>query len=385
MFKFEKNFIDFIHENYLLFGFMCVTIMALFVRVCMFSFESQDYLVYLSKWFDYLKNNGGLLALKNYPGDYNAPYMTIMALLTYLPFKSIYMIKTISIIFDFGLAVASCMLVRHLVPKNKEMYGFIAYSIILFLPDVVINSAVWGQCDAGYTLFVILALLFLLREKYTKSFIFLGLAFSLKLQFIFILPLFIVVYVIKRKFSIFNFLIIPLVNIVLCVPAMIFGKPFKEILLVYLKQTCNYGGLTRNFLNLYALISGDARILLFYGIFLTIFVCAFMLIYLIYKKVEMTDKVILNLGLWFLVIVTFLLPSMHERYLFIGSVLSVIYYITYKENFTIMVAIIMTSIITYFSFLFGIYGGFTSIYALSYAIVVIYYTRDVFKMLNKNA
>ena len=305
-----------------------------------------------------------------------------MALLTYLPFKKIYLIKMVSIIFDFGLAISACMLVRYLVPKNKDMYGFITYAVVLFLPEVVINSAIWGQCDSGYTMFVILALLYLLKEKYTKSFIFLGLAFSLKLQFIFILPLFIVVYVMKKKFSILNFLIIPLVNLVLCIPAMIFGKSFKDILLVYFKQVYNFGGVSRNFLNLYALISEDARILVYYGIFLTIFVCLFMLIYLIYKRVNLTNKMILNLGLWFLVIVTFLLPSMHERYLFAGSVLSVIYYIVYKENFALMIGIILSAIVTYFGFLFGIYGGLTNIIVIGYAVVVAYYTKDVFRMLN---
>lgn len=382
MFKYEKKLIDFIHENYLLIGFICVTIMALFTRLCMIPFESHDYLDYLSRWFEYLKTHGGLLALKSYPGDYNAPYMTIMALLTYLPFKKIYLIKMISIIFDFGLAISACMLVRYIVSKNKDMYGFITYAIVLFLPEVVINSAIWGQCDSGYTMFVILALLYLLKEKYTKSFIFLGLAFSLKLQFIFILPLFIVVYVIKKKFSILNFLIIPLVNLVLCIPAMIFGKSFKDILLVYFKQVYNFGGVSRNFLNLYALISEDARILVYYGIFVTIFVCLFMLIYLIYKRVNLTNKMILNLGLWFLVIVTFLLPSMHERYLFAGSVLSVIYYITYKENFMLMISIILSAIVTYFRFLFGINAGIINIIIIGYAVVVAYYTKDVFRMIN---
>ena len=48
MLKFEKRLIDFIHENYLLIGFICATIMGLFTRLCMIPFESRDYLDYLS-------------------------------------------------------------------------------------------------------------------------------------------------------------------------------------------------------------------------------------------------------------------------------------------------------------------------------------------------
>ena len=36
---------------------------------------------------DILQSNGGLYALKSDIGDYNAPYLTILALLTYLPIK----------------------------------------------------------------------------------------------------------------------------------------------------------------------------------------------------------------------------------------------------------------------------------------------------------
>ena len=64
----------------------------------MLDFESGDYQLFLKDWFDYLKANGGIHALKSYVGDYNAPYVTLMALLTYLPIKSLYSIKIISII-----------------------------------------------------------------------------------------------------------------------------------------------------------------------------------------------------------------------------------------------------------------------------------------------
>ena len=91
--KFEKNLLEFINDKSLFLGFIFVTAFALIMRFCMFSYESHDYTMFLSGWFDYLKNNGKLLALATYQGNYNAPYMTIMALLTYLPFNSLHLIK----------------------------------------------------------------------------------------------------------------------------------------------------------------------------------------------------------------------------------------------------------------------------------------------------
>lgn len=386
MFKEEKKIIDLFSKNYLVFGYIFITIMALLVRFLAFHFESHDYVAFLAPWFDYLKNNGGILALANYPGNYNAPYMTIMALLTYIPVKSLYSIKFVSVIFDFGLALSSACLVKYLVNKNKNISFFITYAVILFLPEVLMNSGIWGQCDSGYTMFIVLALLYLLKEKYIISFVYLGIAFSLKLQFIFILPLFIVIYIVKKRYSILHFLIIPLVNFILCLPAIIIGKPIGELISIYFGQVNEYKQyMSLNFLNLYSLVDNNGKILYYVGIILTVIVCFLMLLYIIVKKVKFNDQKILNLGLWFVVMVTYLLPCMHERYLYMGGILAVIYYIVYKKNYLLTVSIIMCTILTYFHYLFGLYltTGYKAIFSVGYLIVIAYYTKDLLYMLNQ--
>lgn len=386
MFKEEKKIIDLFSKNYLVFGYIFITIMALLVRFLTFHFESHDYVAFLAPWFDYLKNNGGILALANYPGNYNAPYMTIMALLTYIPVKSLYSIKFVSLLFDFGLALSSACLVKYLVNKNKNISFFITYAVILFLPEVLMNSGIWGQCDSGYTMFIVLALLYLLKERYIISFIHLGIAFSLKLQFIFILPLFIVIYIVKKRYSILHFLIIPLVNFILCLPAIIIGKSIGELISIYFGQVNEYKQyMSLNFLNLYSLVDNNGKILYYVGIILTVIVCFLMLLYIIVKKVKFNDQKILNLGLWFVVMVTYLLPCMHERYLYMGGILAVIYYIVYKKNYLLTVSIIMCTILTYFHYLFGFYltTGYKAIFSVGYLIVIAYYTKDLLYMLNQ--
>ena len=200
IFDFEKKIIKFFKDNYITIGLLIITLLVLGIRCYELDFESRDFTRFLSPWFDYLKNNGGLKALSNYPGDYNAPYVTIIALLTYLPIKKLYLIKTVSVIFDFTLALSAAYLVGYIVPKNKKEYSLLTYSSILLLPTVFMNSALWSQCDAGYATFIILSLIYLLKEKYIKSFILLGVAFALKLQFMFVLPIFIVIYISKNKF-----------------------------------------------------------------------------------------------------------------------------------------------------------------------------------------
>jgi Gpi18-like mannosyltransferase len=273
-----------------------------------------------------------------------------------------------------------------LISKNKNISFFITYAVILFLPEVLMNSGIWGQCDSGYTMFIVLALLYLLKEKYIISFVYLGIAFSLKLQFIFILPLFIVIYVVKKRYSILHFLIIPLVNFILCLPAIIIGKPIGELISIYFGQVNEYKQyMSLNFLNLYSLVDNSGKILYYVGIILTVIVCFLMLLYIIVKKVKFNDQKILNLGLWFVVMVTYLLPCMHERYLYMGGILAVIYYIVYKKNYLLTISIIMCTILTYFHYLFGLYltTGYKAIFSVGYLIVIAYYTKDLLYMLNQ--
>lgn len=381
---FEKKIIKFFKDNYITIGLLIITLLVLGIRYYELDFESGDFTRFLSPWFDYLKNNGGLKALSNYPGDYNAPYVTIIALLTYLPIKKLYLIKTVSVIFDFTLALSAAYLVGYIVPKNKKEYSLLTYSSILLLPTVFMNSALWSQCDAGYATFIILSLLYLLKEKYIKSFILLGVAFALKLQFMFVLPIFIVIYISKNKFSILYFLIIPLVNFILCIPAMLFGKPIKDILTVYFNQTQTYkNDLSLNFPNIYTIIQGTPTVFYRVGFLLTIAACVLMLGFVIYKKVKWNNEKILNLALWFIVITTFLLPGMHERYMYVGEVLSIICYIAYKKNLSLTAFILTASTITYSSFLFNEYNMNMQYLTLAYLAVIILFTKNTLKLLSE--
>lgn len=385
MLRYEKKIVDFIKKHYKIIFTICIILLAIFVRITLFDFKSVDYVCFLTKWYKYLKIHGGLKALANYPGDYNAPYMTIMALLTYLPIKDIYAIKLVSVIFDFILALSSGLLVKEIVKKNKVTYFLITFCIVLFIPSVILNSSEWGQCDSIYSSFVILSLLFLMKKKYKTSFLMLGLAFSFKLQFIFILPLFVILYFCEEKFSILDFLIIPVTDIVMSIPAMIFGCPFSRIVKAYFAQPSTYQSQVLNFPNLYNMLKIESK---GFAIGLTLFICAFALFYCLYKKVKFNDKKIMLLGIWFIAILTFLLPSMHERYAYVGEILMALYFIIYREKPKMLLFMLIVPLITYSSFLYGTIDSWT-IPVLSFIYTIILfdftkYTFDELKINNKN-
>lgn len=379
----EKKIIKFIEDNRKILFLGIITLIALVLRYKLLNFQSGDYIYFLRDWFQHFRLNGGLKALANYPGDYNVPYMTLMSLISYIPVKDIYLIKLLSILFDFLLAFGGALLAKELVNGNKKMVPYFTYIAILFLPQIILNSSCWGQCDSIYSSFCIFALYFLLKEKYVKSFIFLGIAFSFKLQFIFLLPVFIILYFSKKKFSIFNFLIIPVVDFILCLPAIIAGKPIFECLMVYFNQTQTYPRLQLNFINIYQIINDNCYYVIKpVSIIFVLGLCAFVLFYVLEKRIKWNDEKIITFTLWFLVVLTFLLPSMHERYLFVGEILSIIYYISYRKNKMIVAIINVNALLTYFVYLFGFSSNIFPIIAIIYLFIILHFTENTFELLN---
>lgn len=354
---------DFLKKHCLVLLAILATILALFARYKLIRYESTDYVGFLEPWFAELKAGGSLKALANYPGDYNAPYMTILAILTYLPIRALYTIKLVSIGFEIVLALAVGWLIYTLKPSKK--LAIIGYVVTLFLPQVLANGALWGQCDAIYASFAILALGFLLRERWKLAFVMLGVACAFKLQFIFILPIFIVKYVLDRGkkttktresqgFSVWYFLIIPAVDLILCLPAIIVGKPIWECLTVYLQQTQTYNyAMSMNFVSFWNIFEAAPEFWYSVGVAITLMVCAGMLVFLVEKKVQLTKERTIELTLWFMIVMTFLLPGMHERYLMMGEILAVVYCLVYRKGWVVALMVNAYAWITYGNYLTG--------------------------------
>ena len=330
----------------LIIGLILVSIL---VKYFFFSYESGDYKRFLLKWYNILDEEG-LMSVVNGLGNYNPPYLTLLYLLTLLPGPAIIKIKLLSVVFDILMGFIGYLIVKEL---DKGKYNFLSWVVILFLPTVILNSSMWAQCDSIYTTFVLLSLYLLLKEKYSLSFLILGISFSFKLQFIFILPLYIILYFVNKKFLIFNFLLIPLGNILMCLPVIFMGMPLINCFTTYLEQTTDYSVyLTRNLANIYELLP-NIKVLGYILFIITGLMFLVLLIYFLKRKKEITKKEMVSIGLLSILIAVYFLPFMHERYMFMADVLSVIWYFINKKKIYIPIIINLSSLAGYSVYLFG--------------------------------
>lgn len=383
--KLERRLLNWIEKNINVFMVVVIILMALVTRYFLLSYESKDFHNFLQPWFYEMKEAGGVRSLANYPGNYNVPYMVIMALLTYLKVDPLISIKMVSIFFDFVLAFIIGKFVYEIRDdKNRSLLAILAFGITLFLPTVLLNGALWGQCDVIYTTFLVLAFYFLYKKKMLLSFISLGISFAFKLQFIFVLPVYIILYFRKKSFSIFYFLIIPLVNLILCLPAIIAGKPLLECMLVYFNQLSTYNKLNLNLPNLYSLITGDVYYLSKLGILFLIIIFAFILFYIIKKKVILNIENILLLTILSILLCTFFLPYMHERYLFAADIFSLLYALIYNRNYLVAILISFFSLASYVMFLFSSYLIPSYLLAFIFLFLILYLIKDFIKKNKSN-
>lgn len=382
--EFEIRMIDFMKRHFGVILLVIITIFALVLRYKMRDFQSNDFINCLSNWYEYLKTvglrntfaSGGI-------GDYNCPYVILLWVLTKIPVSSLFMIKLISVVFDFGLAIVSALVVRRIMSskkvdrKKRTFSTIVTYSIIILLPTIMLNSALWAQCDAIYAFFVVFSIYFLLGKRYTLSFILLGCAFAFKLQFIFVLPIYLLVYLKNKEFSVLNFLLIPTMLIVLSLPALLCGFPFIKIFEIYFLQIGEYKFLTMNMFNIYQVFDGtyEYMSLVGYSLCVAIFGVLFYYVMRFYKKVETFQMI--TLMLFSVLVCVCFLPSMHERYAYMAIVLAVIYFVVGNGSVLILVLMEGLSLLAYCAYLFEIPVSGYSLLGLIPVAMVLYLSKQI--------
>ncbi len=335
IFCWEKNLLGWIEKHFTGIAVALIVLLSLLIRYVNRGFVSTDALTFTLPWYDQIQNAGGLAALKSQVGDYNLLYQFLIALMTYLPFSSIAKYKALSILFDYALAYAvgkfAFLLVKPYITEKKSagasggiLYGIVAdertfvllvASAVCMMPSVIMNSSLWAQCDSIYTFFIVWALIALFKDQDILSMIMLGFAFSFKLQTIFVLPFFLIWYFYRRRFSVLNFLLIPVVMIVTSLPAVVYGRSVFDTFRIYFGQTDTYHFMAMNIPNIWLLMGGNYDYNKKPAVFVTIAVFIFLVWVLRWRKDLLdTPKSALSVMCFTWWTALMFLPGMHERY-----------------------------------------------------------------------
>lgn len=358
-----------------LFVTLCVAL-ALALRLSLFPHETYDYRNYLGHWYDHLRENG-FHGFKTGFSDYTPPYLYLLWLATHLPLPKLYAIKSITLVGDFALAFVVLLLVR--LKYDRRPIWLAAFAAVLFAPSIFFNSALWGQCDVIFTTFLLAALYCLLRDWAGRALLFFSIAFAFKLQAIFLLPLFFVLWA-KGKLPLKYFFLLPAVYLVLCLPALLAGRPLSELLTIYLGQANTFPRLTSSAPNLYQWLPDRAEVFGRPGLIFAVTLIGFLSYACLKSDARWGKHLTVRLALASTLLVPFTLPYMHERYFYAADCIAIVYGFYFPRRFYVPLAVITISLFSYFPFLFGDMTVIKLPYlALLLAVVLVIALVDLFK------
>ena len=355
--------------------FMAVTMLA---RIGMLDFVTADYVSFLAPWVDMFRE-GGFATLGENVGDYNLLYQYALLLIANIPLHDLYLIKLLTVIFDYALALAMMQAAGYFASEKAKTPVFL---IVTALPTVLINGACWGQCDTVYVCFIVLSLYLVKTKRPALSAAMLALAFAFKLQTIFFFPI-VLLGLIHGEYKPKHALVFVAAYLVTMIPALLAGRPFMDALSVYANQSMGqyYDRLTYNAPNLYTFfpmlgfsnsqeytwmryiegVDKDAlnpylteflmptlqNAALYACVLLTLLVVFY---WLTHAK-EVTPDMTLDLALFFAIFLPFVMPKIHERYFFLADMLSILYAARYRDRRFVPLLVVGASLMSYLPYL----------------------------------
>ena len=332
------------------------SLLALAVRFVLRGFVSGDAVVALVPWYERVKAEG-LASLSYGFSNYTPLYLYTDFLISKIfpHLSSVTSIKIPSVVSDFIGAYFAYKIVRERL--GSSFAASLAYSALLFAPTVILNGALWGQIDMMFTCFLLGGFYYFQKNKPIPACLCVGLAFAVKFQTVFLAP-FLLILLLKRRVSIPQLLLIPAVYLVTILPSWLLGRNLLNMLMIYFSQTGQIVSpatrtLTAHYPNLYAWLPDSSFDYFLPGGLLWSAGLVFLYILFGYKsRRELNPDLMIELALVSVVLLPFILPTMHERYGFPADVFSILYGFFFPRRVYIPLAINLLSFFSYYPFLF---------------------------------
>lgn len=324
-------------------------------RLPMLSFQSFDWTRFISGWMRTLHQHG-LHAFQHQFSDYSFPYLFLLWAVGHLGISDLLAVKLLSVAIDATLAFAVAVLARQLWPHVRQVA---AAAIVFALPTVMLNGALWGQCDALYASIVVFAIAFACREKWVVASALVGAALAVKLQTVFVVPALLILWW-SRDRRLRSIASSAAAFAIFTLPPVLFGQPVTQVLGTYRGQSHEYPALTLNAPNLYqwwpwSSHAGDITAAALTAIAL-VAVAAFATRGRLQVRVAggpLFARAAAALCCFGAVILPFVLPHMHERYFYLAETLSVVLSFGLRSALRAALVLQVSTTLAYLPFLTG--------------------------------
>ena len=284
---------------------------------------SPDYTFYCLDWVNRYREMGIAGGLSVTMGDYYTPLNLMYASCALFDCEPWLPLAIYSCTFEYIGTWFLYKILRLLLEERGEIrakqIAALTAVLTLFLPHTIINSALWKQCDSIYMCFILISLWEMLRERYTAGFVWLAVSFAIKLQAVFFVPFYVAMYIAKRKYSILQFIWVPVIFLIAGIPAVLCRHGLRATYFTYLYQTqegvTEGYGMTAFYPNIYVFgLDNHYDLLVTPAVLLTAALLMFLALAINHYRDGLTRENMLYCCIILAWTCLLWLPSMHERY-----------------------------------------------------------------------
>ena len=368
---------------------ICLFVFSFLIRWKLMPIESAVFWGFLEDWMLQIRAGGGFKSLDHQISNYTSPYMYLMCLVSYLTENNLYGLKMISVVFDYLAAAAVFLIVYQLTGNARR--SIMGMAALLLCPTVILDGAYWCQCDIIYTTFLLFALYYFFKDNSRLCLIFVGISFAFKLQALFLVPFFIIMWLKRKTIRIVDFLWIPVVYVISALPAWGFGRDFKELLGIYFDQAQSYPWGTLEYPNIYALL-GEAMPDMRHagevssaGTYMTIILLGCIAYYFYVKRINLTGEIMITLALFTTAIIVYSLPHMHERYGFLVDLLAIIYGMLNRKKLPVACGFMLVSVLSFMPYLIAVHIVPIQYVAIGLLGLILYIGYDLYRQVQENS
>jgi Gpi18-like mannosyltransferase len=303
-------------------------------------FHTHDMDTYLVPWLEHIVAKGPIGVFAEPFSNYTPPYLYLLAAVSPLAamMSKVTLIKLLSVAGNVWLAFA----VHRLVAASGARPDLRLAALLLVLPSMMINAAMFGQCDALWAAACVAALTAAVRRRHAAMLVWCGIAVAIKLQAVFAAPFFIALLIAERA-PLRLWLVAPAVFVAAMLPAWIAGWPAADLATIYLRQSAWFEELSLNAPNIWMWVqhlpatAALPMVAIAYGA--AGLATSLYLWWLGGRRLDPADMI--AAALLASLMLPGLLPKMHERYFFLADILAFALAAVARDRSSFLVCVIV--------------------------------------------
>jgi dolichyl-phosphate-mannose-protein mannosyltransferase len=223
---------------------------------------------------------------------------------------------------------------------NSQGQALGAAALFMLDPATWVNSAIWGQVDAFFMLFILTTFLLQQKGHLAKASIILALAILLKPQALLFGPFILIDVLRRRSWKLLGqCLVSGVLTIIIMTLPFGMGKGYGWLFELYIKTLSSYPYASLNAFNLLSLLGGNfiensQKVLgvSYQNMGLILMIASLLYVCYLYIRSKAQPGALFYIAFLFITAVFVLTTKMHERYLYYGLPLALASYISLKDR-----------------------------------------------------